>query len=64
MTSLPTDNRARKMFGAPHRHLLNHGVYATSQGLFVLSTAMTDAEIDTVLTEVGAGLPAARKAVG
>jgi len=60
---LPADNRARKMFGALHRHLLNHGIYSTSYGLFVLSTAMTDADIDKVLAEVKAGLPAARKAV-
>jgi glutamate-1-semialdehyde 2,1-aminomutase len=60
---LPTDNRARKMFGALHRHLLNRGVYSTSYGLFVLSTAMADADIDKVLSEVKAGLPAARMAV-
>ena len=31
------------------RHMLNEGVYMASQGFFVLSTAMTEADIDFVL---------------
>ena len=33
------------------RHLLNRGVYMASQGFFVLSTAMTEADIDFILEQ-------------
>jgi glutamate-1-semialdehyde 2,1-aminomutase len=33
------------------RHMLNRGVYLASQGFFVLSTAMTEADIDFVLEQ-------------
>ena len=33
------------------RHMLNRGVYMASQGFFVLSTAMTEADIDFILEQ-------------
>ncbi len=39
---------ARQRAEAFFRHLLNHGVMIGAPGLFVLSTALTEADIDRV----------------
>ena len=40
------------------RHMLNHGVYIASHGFMVLSTAMTEADIDFILDKVELSLRA------
>lgn len=39
-----------------HRYLLNHGVQMVPYGLFILSTAMTEADIDFMLEQALAGM--------
>jgi glutamate-1-semialdehyde 2,1-aminomutase len=45
----------QKVF-ALHRYLLNHGVMIIPYGLLILSTAMTEAEIDFLVEQTLAGL--------
>lgn len=53
---LPLRRREFGMILWLHRHLLDHGVQMIPYGLFILSTAMDEADIDETLDAVGAGL--------
>jgi glutamate-1-semialdehyde 2,1-aminomutase len=53
---MPLRRREAEMIYALHRHLLNHGVQIVPHGLMILSTAMTDDDIDEVLHETSSGM--------
>jgi glutamate-1-semialdehyde 2,1-aminomutase len=63
-TDRPFDNFRQMSLGpaeiqrvfALHRHLLNHGVMMIPYGLMILSTAMTEADIDFMVEQALAGL--------
>lgn len=53
---LPLRRREAEMIYALHRFLLNHGVTIIPHGMLILSTAMTDDDIDEMLAAVRAGM--------
>ncbi len=50
------DDKARRAMAGLHCYLLNHGVQIAPSGMFILSTVMTEAEIDYALEQVRNGL--------
>ncbi len=53
---LPLRRREAEMIYALHRFLLNHGVQIIPHGMMLLSTAMTDDDIEHMLEQVRAGM--------
>ena len=53
---LPLRRREAEMIYALHRHLLNNGVQIIPHGLMLLSTAMTEDDIDEVVDACRAGM--------
>lgn len=53
---LPLHSNELKMILALHRYLLNHGVQIIPFGLMILSTAMTEDDIDEILAAAKAGM--------
>lgn len=53
---IPLRRREAEMVYALHRYLLNHGVMIIPHGLMLLSTAMTEDDIDEMLEAVRAGM--------
>jgi len=53
---LPLRRREAEMIYALHRYLLNHGVTIIPHGLMLLSTAMTEDDIDETLAAMDAGM--------
>jgi glutamate-1-semialdehyde 2,1-aminomutase len=53
---LPLRRREFGMILWLHRHLLDNGVQMVPYGLFILSTAMSEADIDETLDAIGVGL--------
>jgi glutamate-1-semialdehyde 2,1-aminomutase len=53
---LPLRQKEAEMIYFLHRHLLNHGVMIIPHGLMLLSTAMTEADIDETLEAVRGGM--------
>lgn len=53
---LPFDEREMTMISWLHRYLLDRGVQVSPRGLFILSTAMNESDIDEMLVAVGDGL--------
>ena len=54
--SMPLRRREADMVYALHRYLLNHGVTIIPHGLMLLSTAMTDDDIDETLLHMRNGM--------
>lgn len=54
--AMGADPRLARRAGHLFHHLLNHGVFMGSYGFFVLSTAMTEAEVDHVVEATLGGL--------
>jgi len=54
--SLPLGPHEVRTVLSLHRFLLNHGVQIIPFGLMILSTAMTEDDIDEILEQVGAGM--------
>lgn len=50
----------RRKAGILHRHLMNHGVQIVPYGMFILSTPMTEADIDFIVLQVRGGLEQVR----
>ncbi|MEI8238773.1 MAG: aspartate aminotransferase family protein [Actinomycetota bacterium] len=53
---LPLRRREAEMVYALHRYLLNHGVQIIPHGMMLLSTAMTEADIDVMVEQSRAGM--------
>ncbi|MBI4934138.1 MAG: aspartate aminotransferase family protein [Actinobacteria bacterium] len=53
---LPLRRREAEMISTLHRYLLNHGVTIIPHGMMLLSTAMTEDDIDEMLTAMRGGM--------
>lgn len=58
--SLGYREEERRKAGILHRHLMNHGVQIVPYGMFILSTPMTEADIDFIVLQVRGGLERVR----
>ena len=54
--SMPLRRREADMVYALHRYLLNHGVTIIPHGLMLLSTPMTNDDIDQTIAAMSAGM--------